>query len=288
MELAAYLLIGAIIGILSGFFGVGGGFVLTPVLLLFGFAPVTAIATSLLYTIGTSVSGVVAHLRLRNIEWKLAFITGLSGLAATRVAHPFVLFLESRGLSETVIPGFYLLLLGYFAFSMLHKKKGKPKEPAENGKHSLPIILFIGFFGGFASTALGVGGGFIIVPLFISLLALQPRLAVGTSLVSVFFIVISGFISYAFTTPINYVIGIMLVIGALIGGQVGAHLTAYFSDPEIKKRLGLLYIVTWLSVLLKLFGLNMTGLAGLTAFIIYLIYSFSRTMIGSRKEQQNE
>ncbi len=288
MELAAYLLIGAIIGILSGFFGVGGGFVLTPVLLLFGFVPVTAIATSLLYTIGTSVSGVIAHLRLRNIDWKLAFITGVSGLAATRVAHPFVIFLEDKGLSETVIPGFYLLLLGYFAFSMLRKKKGKQKETAKTGKHSLPIILFIGFFGGFASTTLGVGGGFIIVPLFISMLALAPRIAVGTSLVSVFFIVISGFISYALTTPIDYVIGIMLVIGALIGGQIGARLTAYFSDPEIKKRLGLLYVITWLSVLLKLLGLNMAGLAVLTVFILYLIYTFARTMVRSKKEQQHE
>lgn len=287
MDFVLYLFVGIIIGIMSGFFGVGGGFILTPLLLLIGFSPVVAIATSLMYTIGTSVSGVVAHYRLKNIEWKTAGLIGISGIAATQVAHPFVLFLERNHWDDTVIPLFYLFLLGYFAFSML--KKGKPSPVSNSNKPTkshTAKVLFIGFFGGFMSTALGVGGGFIIVPLLISALSMQPKKAVGTSLLSVFFIVISGFISYSFSTPIDYVIGAVLVVGALIGGQIGAATTSYFADKEIKKMLGLLYISTWISILLKLFQSDLIGLLILSLFILYLLVVFSLKFYHHRKSQQ--
>lgn len=281
-----YLFVGIIIGIMSGFFGVGGGFILTPLLLLMGFPPVVAIATSLMYTIGTSVSGVVAHYRLKNIEWKTAGLIGVSGIAATQVAHPFVLFLENRQLDDTVIPVFYLFLLGYFAFSMLRKGKAASVTPGDKrSKTAIAKVLLIGFFGGFMSTALGVGGGFIIVPLLISALSMQPKKAVGTSLLSVFFIVISGFISYSFSTPIDYVIGAVLVVGALIGGQIGAALTSYFADKEIRKMLGLLYISTWISILLKLFHFELAGLIILTLFIFYLLVIFSMKYYRHRKTE---
>lgn len=277
LELIMFLIIGIVIGIFSGFFGVGGGFILTPILLLSGYSPVVAIATSLLYTIGTSVSGVLVHFRLKNIQYKIAAVVGLSGIAATQVAHPFVMFLEKMGWDDVLIPVFYLILLAYFAFSML--RKGNPSDDSsvssDSPSPSLVKQIFIGFFGGFISTSLGVGGGFVLVPLLITFLGMKPRQAVGTSLLGVFFMVSVGFITYAVNTPINYWIGIALIIGALIGGQMGGILTSYYRNKEIRKLLGSLYIFTWISLLFKLFGWNLAGLIILIVFFVYLLVRFA-------------
>ncbi|HAQ08824.1 MAG TPA: sulfite exporter TauE/SafE family protein, partial [Bacillus bacterium] len=126
MEYVIYFLLGGLISVLSGFFGVGGGFILTPILLLIGYAPLEAITTSLFFTVGTSVSGITAHIRLKNILWKEGLIMGASGIAATQVARPLVYYLEARGWDEIVIPILFIMLLAYFAFTMI--SQGKRKE----------------------------------------------------------------------------------------------------------------------------------------------------------------
>lgn len=284
MELLLFLIIGMVIGIFSGFFGVGGGFILTPLLLLSGFPTVTAIATSLLYTVGTSFSGVIAHLRLKNISFKVAILVGLSGIIATQIAHPFVLYLERKGFDTLLIPIFYLVLLAYFALSMLTKEK--PQDHINNDVVGFSFIKYIlvGFFGGLISTTLGVGGGFVLVPLLIGVLKIKPRLAVGTSLLSVFFIVSVGFVTYASGTPIDYTIGIALVIGALIGGQLGALVTTYYTNREIKRLLGALYVITWFSLVFELFqwkiaGLSIMAINSLILLIIFTIRFLSKNKI---------
>src|SRR5690606_9187078 len=102
-DLLIYVILGLSIGVMSGFFGIGGGFILTPTLILLGFSPVTAIATSLLYTVATTLSGVTAHLRLNHIKWKTSIIIGISGIISTQLAHPFVIFLEKYQLENTII-----------------------------------------------------------------------------------------------------------------------------------------------------------------------------------------
>lgn len=286
--IALYLILGAIISVLSGFFGVGGGFILTPILLLIGFAPVEAITTSLLYTVGTSISGFIAHNRLKNILWKQGLILGLSGMIATQVARPFVLFMKKQGLDVVVIPILYILLLSYFAFKMMKKGNQKAGEEA-----ILPLaavwkkLIVIGFIGGFISTTMGVGGGFIIVPLSIAFLKFPPKKAVGTSLFAVLMIVSVGFISYALSTPINYKIGLLLVAGGLIGSQFGAKLTTYFKQVEITMLLGGLYISTALSVALKLVHLNTIGLALIGLFVfIFLVRAVIKLKKGKLESVQ--
>ncbi|TCT20337.1 hypothetical protein EDD68_11419 [Melghiribacillus thermohalophilus] len=277
LELIMFLIIGMVIGIFSGFFGVGGGFILTPILLLSGYSPVIAIATSLLYTIGTSVSGVLVHFRLKNIQYKIATVVGLSGIAATQVAHPFVMFLEKMGWDVWLIPVFYLILLAYFAFSMLKKDKTSESFSVDRIDFSPSLFkqIWIGFFGGFISTSLGVGGGFVLVPLLITFLGMKPRQAVGTSLLGVLFMVSIGFITYAIHTPINYWVGAALITGALIGGQLGGNLTTYYRNKEIRKLLGALYIFTWISLVFKLLSWNLAGLEILIVFFTYLLIRFA-------------
>lgn len=282
MEYIIFLLLGGLISVLSGFFGVGGGFILTPILLLIGFSPLEAITTSLFFTVGTSFSGITAHIRLKNILWKEGLIMGASGIAATQLARPMVYFLEARGWDEFVIPFLYIVLLAYFAFKMIRQGKKREEDIAVPGSFSAAKLLAIGFVGGFASAALGVGGGFIIVPLIITSLGFNPKKAVGTSLFAVLLIVSVGFISYAVNTDIDYFIGLMLIAGALVGSQFGARMTGYFENKEMNALLGTLYLATLAGAVLKLFDLNKTGLVIMGIFIVYFFVR-SSVKINNRK-----
>ncbi|WP_282142257.1 sulfite exporter TauE/SafE family protein [Cytobacillus oceanisediminis] len=268
MEYLLFITLGGLISVLSGFFGVGGGFILTPTLMLFGFSPVEAITTSLLFSIGTSLSGIFAHIRMKNIWLKQGLILGLSGMAATQAAHPFVLFLEEKGWDAWAVPLFYIILLSYFALGMLKRgKKSANTAPSSGHSPSIVKMVLIGFFAGFVSTTLGVGGGFIMVPLSVAYLGMMPKKAVGTSLFAIMLIVSAGFLSYASTVSIDYWIGISLVTGGLIGSQFGAKLTSYFENEEITYMLGALYMATVASVILKLIHLNYTGLVLMAIFV---------------------
>lgn len=271
MEYILFLLLGGLISMLSGFFGVGGGFILTPILLLIGFLPLEAITTSLLFTVGTSISGITAHIRLKNILWKEGVIMGASGIVATQLAMPLVYALEARSWDEVVIPSLYILLLFYFAIKMiLQGKKTEDKNHAPTS-FSMPKLLTIGFAGGFVSATLGVGGGFIIVPLIITSLGFNPKKAVGTSLFAILLIVSVGFISYAVNTDIDYFVSLLLVAGTFAGSQFGARMTGYFENREMNAMLGLLYLATLAGALLKLFNLHKTGLWIMGIFIVYFI-----------------
>ncbi|MBT2644348.1 sulfite exporter TauE/SafE family protein [Bacillus sp. ISL-41] len=283
MEYILYLLLGGLISVLSGFFGVGGGFILTPILLLLGFSPLEAITTSLFFTVGTSVSGITAHIRLKNILWKEGLIMGLSGIAATQLARPLVYALEAKGWDEIVIPFLYIVLLAYFAVKMIRQGRRKDEEIPAPANFSLPKLLAVGFLGGFVSATLGVGGGFIIVPLIITSLGFNPKKAVGTSLFAVLLIVSVGFISYAVNTEIDYFIGLMLIAGTLVGSQFGARMTGYFENREMNAMLGLLYLATLAGALLKLFDLNKTGLLIMGLFIAFF---FARSIVKVTKAKQ--
>ncbi|MQR94926.1 sulfite exporter TauE/SafE family protein [Fictibacillus phosphorivorans] len=282
-----YILLGLCIGIFSGIFGIGGGFILTPVLILFGIPPLSAIGTSLMYSIGTSISGVAAHLRFKNILWKPAAVLGIVGIGATQVAHPLVVWLEKMGYDETIIPIFYIVLLAYFALSLLYKqsKRKKTAQSTTEIQFSYPKAVFIGFTGGFISTTLGVGGGFVMVPMLISLMKFPSRKAVGTSLVSVFFIVSAGFLTYASSVQIDYKLGLLLILGALVGTQLGAKLTTIYSSEQIQKYLGALYITILSSVILKLVHLDKAGLGIITLYVLTMLVFFLKETISHTRRK---
>ncbi|MBH0163911.1 sulfite exporter TauE/SafE family protein [Fictibacillus sp. 7GRE50] len=282
-----YILLGLCIGIFSGIFGIGGGFILTPVLILFGLPPLSAIGTSLMYSIGTSVSGVAAHLRFKNIIWKTAAVLGIVGIVATQVAHPLVVWLEKMGYDDTIIPIFYIVLLAYFALSLLYKqtKRKNIEQSTTEIYFSWPKAVFIGFTGGFISTTLGVGGGFVMVPMLISLMKFPSRKAVGTSLVSVFFIVSAGFLTYASSVQIDYKLGLLLILGALVGTQLGAKLTTIYSSEQIQKYLGALYITILSSVVLKLVHLDKAGLGIITLYVLSMLVLFLKETITHTKRK---
>ncbi|HAQ07227.1 MAG TPA: sulfite exporter TauE/SafE family protein, partial [Bacillus bacterium] len=203
------------------------------------------------------------------ILWKEGLIMGASGIAATQVARPLVYYLEARGWDEIVIPILFIMLLAYFAFTMISQGKREEGGSPLPGLFSSPKLIAVGFVGGLASGVLGVGGGFIIVPLIITTLGFDPRKAIGTSLFAVLLIVSVGFISYAIKTDINYIIGLLLIAGGLIGSQFGARLTAHFKNSEMNAMLGMLYVATLAGAILKLLDLNVMGLVIIGFFILY-------------------
>jgi uncharacterized protein len=278
MDLWWALPVGLSVGIVSGFFGVGGGFILTPVLLLLGFNPTTAVATSLINTTSTSLSGSWAHIRYKNIVWRTSMILAISGVASTFIAFPIVQWMESFGNYSKIISILYCILLGYFTLSVW--KKRNTQKQLNDSSPSLWKIIFIGLFGGFISTLLGVGGGFIMVPLLITLLGYESRKAIGTSLFSILFIVLFGSITYIFTTPIDLKLAALLTIGAFIGSQIGAKITNLYSSRNIQIYLGGLYFVTFISMLLKItfdaviLGLGIIGLYTLLLFGGFIIQSY--------------
>ncbi|WP_378938426.1 sulfite exporter TauE/SafE family protein [Metabacillus herbersteinensis] len=279
---------GILIGILSGFFGVGGGFILTPILLLMNYDPIFAITISLMYTIGTSLSGVLAHTKMKNVIWKDALIIATSGVIATQVAYPFVLFLQKIGYDQFVIPLLFIVLLAYFAINMLKGQRPPSMEKLTSNKTVVNknlILILTGFAGGFLSTTLGVGGGFIIVPLLISYTNYPSRQAVGTSLMSVLFIVFVGFITYMIKSPIDLTLGGILIVGGLLGAQIGAYLINSYEHHEVKIMLGLLFVVTFISMCLKLFHFDQTGLAIIAIFLFVLYFYMIRKFIHTKREK---
>ncbi|WP_078381673.1 sulfite exporter TauE/SafE family protein [Sutcliffiella halmapala] len=268
MEFILLIILGFSISMLSGFFGIGGGFVLTPILLLLGYSPLEAISTSLLYTIGTSIAGVYAHYKMKNILWKEALIIGLSGVVATQIAFPFVSWLEVNNYSEIAIPFMYLSLLSFLAFKMLSKVSTSRKK---SGPPSFIILITIGLIAGFLSTTLGVGGGFIIVPLLITFYSVTSRQAVATSLASVILIVSAGFITYAMNLPkIHYETGLLLIVGAIVGTQLGARATIFVKNESIPRLLGFLYIVTITGLILKMYDQTIIGLVTLICYTLFV------------------
>ncbi|WP_216827777.1 sulfite exporter TauE/SafE family protein [Alkalihalobacterium elongatum] len=269
MEYIIFAIIGVIIGTFSGLFGIGGGVILAPLLLIIGTPPTVAIGTSLMLSLSTSLFGTIAHLRLKNIRWKVAGIIAVAGILSVQITQPFVLYLERQGLDEIVIPIVFIILLLSFASMLWRERPNEDTEIVKKPKFPQYIyFILIGLIAGMFSVMLGVSGGFIIVPLLIGLLRFPVRTAVGTSLASVVLIVLVGFVKYTLTTPIEYIIGLVLIAGTFFGSPLGAKLTNFFKNDEMKKLLSFLYISLALSIAFRMF---LSPTLGIITLIIYFL-----------------
>ncbi len=282
-----FIPIGIIVGTLSGFYGIGGGIVLMPILLLSGFSPAMAVPTSLMFTFGTSLSGAVTHTKMKNVNWKVAILIGLVGAMLTQVSKLIVIHISGR--YDWLLNVFFIILLCYFAWA-LHKRQNKEeKEPLIKNVNFAAII--IGIIVGFLAALLGIGGGFITVPLLISWLGFDSRKAIGTSLAAIIIISIGGIIGYSSQMELNFLLGIYLIIGAFFGSPFGARMTARYKTSEMTRRLKTLYysvIVSTTTDLLALFTWTMlewVSLFILIVFLGYMLWDFYRHRSGSQREE---
>lgn len=264
-------LAGVFVGVMSGLLGVGGGTIMVPIFrLAFGMSPLASTATSLFAIIPTSISGVVAHARAKTCVPKLGLALGAGGA----VMSPMGVWLAS------VSPGWLVIcvaaiVIGFSAFKMFKKAvkcapapragraggnvqaasaKAVPDQPVLSRKQYLQGAC-IGLIAGLASGYVGVGGGFIMVPLMLAVLDIPMSLASGTSLIAIMILAIPGVIEQGLLGNIDYLAGIAIVVGSIPGALVGARLVRVVPERQLRFIFGGFLLVAAVMLVLNEFGI---------------------------------
>lgn len=262
-------LAGVFVGVMSGLLGVGGGTIMVPIFrLAFGMSPLASTATSLFAIIPTSISGVVAHTRAKTCVPKLGLALGVGGA----VMSPVGVWLAS------VSPGWLVIcvaavVIGFSAFKMFKKAvkcapapragaasahsaspKPVPDQPHLSRKQYLQGAC-IGLIAGLASGYVGVGGGFIMVPLMLAVLDIPMSLASGTSLIAIMILAIPGVIEQGLLGNIEYLAGIAIVVGSIPGALVGARLVRVVPERQLRFIFGGFLLVAAVMLMLNEFGI---------------------------------
>ncbi len=261
--------LGAAIGILSGVFGVGGGFLLTPLLIFIGVPPGVAVASSANQLIGASVSGVLAHWRRGNVDFKMGAILLVGGLAGSIVGVWLFTMLKRVGQAELAISLCYVVLLGVLGLLMLIESARtmfRLRRPGgerhrlhqHNWLHGLPLKtrfrhsklyisallpIGLGFAVGILSGILGIGGGFVMVPAMIYVLGMPTSVVPGTSLLQIIFVAASVTWLQAFTNhTVDAVLALVLLIGGVFGAQFGSRFASRLRGEQLRLLLALLVL----------------------------------------------
>lgn len=275
-------LVGVVIGIMSGLLGIGGGTVMVPIFrLAFGMSPVMSTATSLFAIIPTSISGAASHIRHKTCIVSLGVAAGLGGA----LTSPLGVWLAQISPAWLIMVA-AALIIGWSAVKMLSKafklraqKRAQQEganasaeavaddadpapadpaadpEPRKLTRKQLLIGVAIGLGAGVASGYVGVGGGFIMVPLMLSLIGIEMRQASGTSLIAVMILAIPGVIEQALLGNINYTAGIAIVVGSIPGAVVGARLVRVVPELALRFVFGGFLIVAAIILVLNEFGI---------------------------------
>lgn len=253
-------LAGVLVGVLSGLLGIGGGVVMVPLFrLVFGLDPIAATATSLFTIIPTSVSGMTKHARNKTCVIRVGVICGLAGAVLSPIG-----VLAAAASPSWMVMGAAALVIAYSAYTMFKKALAAPKAKAEGdagaSASSKPAaddapkaaaadasdvrfalkpafvakVAAIGIVAGFLSGYVGVGGGFIMVPLFMALLGVPMRLASGTSLLAVCILAIPGAVEQGILGNIDYLVGIATAAGSIPGAILGAGLVKRVPERALR------------------------------------------------------
>ncbi len=270
--------LGFLVGLLSGMFGVGGGFLTTPLLIFYGIPPTVAVASATTQITGSSVSGVHAHWRRGGVDLKMGGVMIAGGLAGSLIGAGLFRLLQSSGQIDLIIGFLYVLLLGSIGALMLKDamialnwvKPAEVKTPPRHNKWvaSLPgrwrfyasglyisplAPLALGFVAGILTVLLGVGGGFILVPAMIYLLGMAARVVIGTSLVMILAVSAATTLVQAMTTQsVDIVLAGLLLIGGVIGAQYGARLTTRLKPDLLRLALSVIILAVAMRMALGL------------------------------------
>ncbi len=256
------ILLGGGVGLLSGMFGVGGGFLTTPLLIFYGIPPTVAAASAATQVTGASVSGALAHYRRGGVDIQMGAVLVAGGILGAVAGAGLFNLLTNLGQIDTIIAVLYVALLGSIGTLMMReawasvtaKLRGETVPPRKRRHHplvaSLPIRwrfyasglyisplapLLLGFVTGILTVLLGVGGGFIMVPAMLYLLGMATRVVVGTSLFQILFVTAATTMVHALTTQaVDIVLAALLLIGSVIGAQVGAQLATKFAPDYLR------------------------------------------------------
>ena len=265
------IFIGMVVGGLSGLFGVGGGFLMTPLLIFLGIPPVVAVGTEAPHVLASSVSGVIAHWRRKNVDFKMGFFLLIGGIMGSTVGVNVFKILSTFGQIDIVIQMLFLVFLGFIGFTMAFESAKttiskyrttssiRTKLHQHSWIHGLPFKIrfhrsklyisaippiLIGFFVGILSAMMGVGGGFIMIPAMVYLLGMTTSVVVGTSLFQIIFVTANStcFQSYLNQT-VDIVLAALMIIGGVIGAQIGARLGTKLKAEYLRGILAILVLI---------------------------------------------
>ncbi len=268
----AFLLLGlgGMVGVLSGMFGVGGGFLMTPLLFFIGIPPAVAVATEANQIVASSFSGVLAHLRRRTVDLRMGTVLLIGGLAGSAAGVQLFAMLRRMGQVELLVSLCYVVFLSVVGGLMLKESlsamrraartpgAAPPRRQHHGWVRRLPFrmrfrtsqlyisvipVLAIGVAVGVLAAIMGVGGGFIMVPAMIYILGMPTKIVVGTSLFQIIFV--TGFTTLLHATQnytVDAVLALLLLLGGVVGAQIGARLGVRLKAEQLRILLALLVL----------------------------------------------
>ncbi|MBW1975405.1 MAG: sulfite exporter TauE/SafE family protein [Deltaproteobacteria bacterium] len=277
------LALGGIVGLLSGIFGVGGGFLMTPLLIMIGIPPTVAAASDSNQIVGASTSGTLAHFRLGNVDFKMGILLLIGGVVGGTVGVQVIKVLRALGNADFLIKITYVVMLGFIGTYMFQDSlKALRKRPevvtveaaatkpsryarlvqslpwqvefVRSGvRHSILLPIGLGFLVGILAAIMGVGGGFIMVPVMVYLLRMPMHVVVGTSLFQILFTCIDVTIMQAYTNhTVDFVLALFLLLGSTVGAQFGARISRRLKGEQLKIFLAILVLLVMVKMLLSL------------------------------------
>ena len=275
MHIAVVIGLGGGIGFLSGMFGVGGGFLMTPMLIFLGVPPAVAVSTEANQIVASSVSGVLAHWRRGNVDFKMGTVLLIGGLFGSSLGVLLFSILRDIGQIDLVIKLSYVVFLGIIGALMLMESvraimrtrqpgARRSKMHQHNWMHGLPLKMrfrksklyisallpfFLAAFVGVLSAIMGVGGGFILVPAMIYLLGMPTYVVIGTSLFQIIFVTANiTLLQSVQTQTVDFVLAGLLLFGAVIGAQIGARFGTKLRGEQLRGLLALIVLMVSLKL----------------------------------------
>jgi uncharacterized protein len=275
--------LGGIVGLLSGLFGVGGGFLLTPLLIMFGIPPTVAAASDSNQIVAASTSGTYAHARSGTVDFKMGLLLLIGGVVGGTFGVRIIKLLNAMGEANFVITITYVVMLGsigsymfYDSLSGLKRKSISEPSPEKSTKpsmyakmmKSLPLQMefskskitlsplmpfFLGVLVGVLSAIMGVGGGFIMVPVMVYLLRMPMHVVVGTSLFQILFTCINVTVMQAWMNHnVDFILALTLLFGSVIGAQIGARIGKKLKADQLKILMSVIVLAVMLKMLIGL------------------------------------
>ena len=272
--------IGMLVGALSGLFGVGGGFLMTPLLIFLGIPPVVAVGSEAPHVLASSVSGVIAHWRKKNVDFKMGFFLLSGGVVGSTLGVNLFKILKTYGQIDIVIQSLFIIFLGFIGISMAFESAKttiknyrttssiRTKLHQHSWIHGLPFKLrfhrsklyisaippiVIGFFVGVLSAMMGVGGGFIMIPAMVYILGMSTNVVVGTSLFQIIFVTAnSTFFQSYLNQTVDIVLSALMILGGVIGAQIGVRIGSKLKAEYLRGILAILVLLVCAKILTDL------------------------------------
>ena len=269
--------IGMVVGALSGLFGVGGGFLMTPLLIFLGIPPVVAVGSEAPHVLASSVSGVIAHWRKKNVDFKMGFFLLSGGVIGSTLGVYLFKLLKTYGQIDIVIQFLFIIFLGFIGMSMAFESAKttiknyrttsaiRTKLHQHSWIHGLPFKLrfhrsklyisaippiLIGFFVGVLSAMMGVGGGFIMIPAMVYILGMSTNVVVGTSLFQIIFVTAnSTFFQSYLNQTVDIVLSALMILGGVIGAQIGVRIGSQLKAEYLRGILAILVLLVCAKIL---------------------------------------